>query len=66
MVEVKRSEHPLGTVAERDRALADYIADMCYVQQDSFMKASYLFNGFMHIFEDHGNFLPVAARVLKS
>ena len=39
---------------------------MCYVMQLPFSRGSALFNGFMRIFEDHRNRLPVAARALKS
>ena len=66
LLDVKRVGHPFSTMADRDKALAGYIADMCYVQQVSFMKASYLFDGFMHTLEDRRSHLPVAARALKS
>ena len=61
LLDVKRGGHPFGTMAERDRTLAGYISDVCYVQQASFMMAS-----FMPIFEDRRNLLTVAARALKS
>ena len=66
LLDVKRHGLPFSTYEERDAALGGYISDMCYVMQLPFSRGSALFNGFMHIFEDHRNKLPVAARALKS
>ena len=66
LVDVKRHQLAFSTYEQRDLALAEYLSDMCYVKKESFGKASALFNGFMHIFEDHRNRLPISARALKS
>ena len=55
-----------STIHERDRELAAYLSDMCYVRDLGFSRGSYLMNGFMHIFEDHRNFLPLSAGALKA
>ena len=66
LVDVKRNELDFGTFEARDQALADYISDMCYVRQLGFGRANMLFNGFMHVFQDHRGRLPTSARALKS
>ena len=66
LLDVKRHNLSFGTYEERDGTLAEYLSDMCYVKNQPFSKASALFNGFMHIFEDHRNRLPVSSRALKS
>jgi len=66
LVDVKRHDIDFTSVKARDHALADYISDLCYVREASFGQANMLFNGFMHIFEDHRDRLPTSARALKS
>ena len=66
LVDVKRNRIPFDTFEARDQALADFIADMCYVREVSYGRANMLFNGFMRIFESHRDHLPTAARALKS
>ena len=66
LVDCKRGEVAFRTLEQRDRALGNYISDLCYLKGDNYMKASLTFNGFMHIFEDHRGKLPTAHRALKS
>eukprot|EP00959_Pyramimonas_sp_CCMP1952_P236268 4937745-Pyramimonas_sp.AAC.1 len=39
---------------------------MCYVRQLGFGRVNVLFNGFVHVFQDHRDRLPTPARALKS
>ena len=66
LIDAKRVGVPFETVQQRDKALAAFLADQCYVRNQGYSKGSVLFNGFMHIFEDHRNFLPLSARALKA
>ena len=64
MVDVKRHGIDFTSYEARDQALADYISELCYVREASSGRANMLFNGFMHICQDHRDRLPTSARAL--
>ena len=45
LVSCKRGEVLFESVEDRDRALGNYISDLCYLRGDNYMKASLAFNG---------------------
>ena len=61
-MDVKRGEIPFSTIAERDWALANYLADLGYTHNAGYARGSLMFQGFLHNFEDHGDKMPTAAR----
>ena len=66
LAEARRRGWALRTFSERDCALADMIAILCYVERAGIQRARNLFAGFVHVYPEHGGHLPEADRALKS
>ena len=66
LAEARSRGWALNTFAERDRALADMIAILCYVEKAGIQRGRNLFAGFIHVYPEHGGNLPEADRALKS
>lgn len=66
LAEARRRGWALNTFSERDCALADMIAILCYVERAGIQRARNLFAGFVHVYPEHGGHLPEADRALKS
>ena len=64
--EARRRKWPLDTFAQRDAALADFLAIMCYEWQVGIQRGRNLFHGFLHVFPEHTELLPEAHRALQS
>ena len=64
--DVKREQVPFETYAERDTAMANYLSSLCYLHRSSVGVGNAVFFGFLHVYEDHRDKMPQAARALKS
>ena len=64
--EARRRKWPLDTFAQRDAALADFLAIMCYEWQVGIQRGRNLFHVFLHVFPEHTELLPEAHRALQS
>ena len=63
---VRRMGWDFATPAQRDTALAKYLEWLCYERNGSFSHGSQAFHGFLHIFPEHRDRMPLAARALRS
>ena len=57
---------PFNSYEARDKSMAKYLEHQCYVDLTSVNTGSLAFFGFLHIFEDHRDKMPTAARALKA
>ena len=64
--DVEREQVPFDTYAERDTAMANYLSSLCYLHRSSVGVGNAVFFGFLHVYEDHRDKMPQAARALKS
>ena len=64
--ECKRHAVPFHTYHLRDLALARHLEDQCYIHLGSVNTGANTFFGFLHIFEDHREKMPISARALKA
>ena len=56
----------LDTMAERDAALADMIAILCYSKNAGIQRGRNLLSGFLYVYPEHSGYLPEADRALKA
>jgi len=56
----------MDTVPQRDAALADMLAILCYEWDVGIQRGRNLFHGFLHVYPEHTDALPEAHRALKS
>ena len=64
--EVKLHQVPFDNKPLRDRALARYLEDQCYINLANVANGANTFFGFLHCFEDHRQHMPEASRALKA
>ena len=57
---------PLDTTPQRDAALADMLAILCYEWDVGIQRGRNLFHGFLHAYPEHTDLLPEAYRALQS
>ena len=56
----------LDTMLERDQALADMIAILCYSERAGIQRGRNLLSGFLYVYPEHTGHLPEADRALKA
>jgi hypothetical protein len=66
LVEARTRGWSLGTVEQRDRALADMLAILCYVREAGVQSGRNLMAGFQHVYPEHADRLPEAARAMQA
>ena len=59
---VKSQQIPFRTFHERDVALADHMADLCFLEKRGHSAGVQLLAGFCHFFPEHRGHLPLAGR----
>ena len=64
--EARRRKWPLDSFSQRDAAIADLLAIMCYEWNVGIQRGRLLFHGFLHVFPEHSDLLPEAHRALQS
>ena len=64
LIQMRYERVPFTTLEERDRAMADYLSDFCYLRGGSLARAGHLVSGFTHIFPEHKQHMPETARAL--
>lgn len=57
---------PWTNPEQRDRVLADYLADMCFARRLGAHRGDYLFSGLMHFYPNWRGHMPLSTRALKS
>eukprot|EP00969_Alexandrium_andersonii_P338508 14960211-Alexandrium_andersonii.AAC.1 len=65
LLHVRYERVPFLTFEQRDRALADYLSDLCYVTDAGLAKGSLVLSGFCHIFPEHKGEMKEAARAMR-
>ncbi len=66
LVQVRQKRVPFTSLEQKDMYMADYLADMCYVQMFKPIKGAYPVSGFSHGFPEHRGKLPEATRALEA
>ena len=61
---IKAEQVPFFTLEQRDRAMADYMSDLCYIYQTGISRGTLLLCGFLAIFPEHKTHMPETARAL--
>ena len=64
--EVRRHGFPFHNHAARDETMARHLEQLCYVDEKGFHEGSNCFFGFLHIFGDHKDRMPLSARALQA
>ena len=58
MQKMRKEQAPFDTYEQRDRAMADFLSDFCYLREGSLARASQLASGFIHIYPEHKCRMP--------
>ena len=66
LMECRRHRVPFATLHDRDKAMGRFLEDQCYVNHGSVNAGKSAFFGFLHIFEEHRDQMPIARRALKA
>lgn len=64
--DVKKNDTPFETFQQRDAALADYMADLCFLERSGYSAGVQLLAGFCHFFPEHRGQLPLSSRAVSS
>ena len=64
--DVRHHGVPFDSHDERDRAIAAYMSYLCYAGRLSHIHGGHLLSGFVHIFPEHRNELPLFSRALSA
>ena len=64
--EVRRHGFPFHDHAARDETMARHLEQLCYGDEKGFHEGSNCFFGFIHIFGDHKDRMPLSARALQA
>ena len=66
LTDLKRQHVEVHSVADIDRAMAEFMNHYCYVEQSGVSKGALLISGFNHVFESTRGKLPLSARALAA